>query len=212
MVAAGMFITIEGGDGAGKTTLISRLTERIYRETGKRTVTTREPGGVPIAEAIRTVILDRRNTKMDARTEALLYTAARRQHLMEVVVPALQKGSVIICDRFVDSSLAYQGHARGLGMDAVWEINRFATEDCMPDLTLYLDLEPEIALARIEANGQREVNRLDLESVSFHQRVREGYREVAQRFQDRIRTLDASETPDRLADEAWKLVAEKLLS
>ena len=149
---------------------------------------------------------------MDARTEALLYAAARRQHLMEVVVPALQKGSVIICDRFVDSSLAYQGHARGLGMDAVWEINRFATEDCMPDLTLYLDLEPEIALARIEANGQREVNRLDLESVSFHQRVREGYREVAQRFQDRIRTLDASETPDRLTEEAWKLVAEKLLS
>jgi len=209
-VAGGTFITIEGGEGAGKTTLIARLTERIYRETKMRTVTTREPGGIPIAEAIRGIILDRKHTSMDARTEALLYAAARRQHLAEKVMPELKRGSVVICDRFVDSSLAYQGYARGLGMEAVWDINRFATEDCMPQLTLYLDVEPEVGLARIETNARREVNRLDLESLAFHRKVREGYRKIADMFPDRFVTLDASVSPDDLAEQAWRLVSELL--
>jgi len=211
-VAGGTFITIEGGEGAGKTTLIARLTERIHRETGWSTVTTREPGGIPIAEAIRGIILDRNHTSMDARTEALLYAAARRQHLAEKVMPELKRGSVVICDRFVDSSLAYQGHARGLGMEAVWDINRFAIEDCMPQLTLYLDLEPEVGLARIEANAQREVNRLDLESLAFHRQVREGFRKIAGMFPDRFVTLDASVGPNELADQAWLLVSALLRS
>jgi len=209
-VAGGTFITIEGGEGAGKTTLIARLTERIYRETGLRTVTTREPGGIPIAEAIRGIILDRKHTSMDARTEALLYAAARRQHLAEKVMPELKRGAVVICDRFVDSSLAYQGYARELGMEAVWDINRFAIEDCMPQRTLYLDVEPEVGLARIQANALREVNRLDLESLAFHRRVREGYRKIADMFPDRFVTLDASASPNDLADQAWRLVSELL--
>jgi len=210
-VSGGTFITIEGGEGAGKTTLIARLTERIYRETGMKTVATREPGGIPIAEAIRGIILNRRHTSMDARTEALLYAAARRQHLTEKVMPELARGKVVICDRFVDSSLAYQGYARGLGMTQVWEINRFAIEDCMPRLTIYLDVEPEVGLARIAANAQREVNRLDLEGVAFHRKVREGYLRIAEMFPERFVVLDASASPEPLAEQAWELIA-KLLS
>lgn len=206
-----MFITVEGGDGSGKTTLIRSLSGRI-EASGREVMITREPGGIPIAEAIRAVILDRSNTDMDARTEALLYAAARRQHLAQKIVPALQRGAVVVCDRFVDSSLAYQGHARGLGLDAVWEINRFATEDCLPDLTLYLDLDPAVGLQRILDNDQREVNRLDLEAPEFHRRVREGYLLIADKFPDRIVTLDAAATRTEMADEAWRHVAEKLIS
>lgn len=209
-MAGGTFITIEGGEGAGKTTLIAHLSERIYRETRRRTVSTREPGGIPIAEAIRKIILDRKHTTMDARTEALLYAAARRQHLAEKVMPALARDDIVLCDRFVDSSLAYQGYARGLGIEQVWEINRFAIEDCMPDLTLYLDADPEIGLARIQASAGREVNRLDLESLAFHRRVREGYRKIAKMFPERIITLDASESPEKLAEQAWREVSALL--
>ncbi|MBB6674884.1 dTMP kinase [Cohnella nanjingensis] len=205
----GRFITIEGGEGAGKTTLIGLLAQRCEAQ-GREVVTTREPGGIPIAEAIRAVILDKANTAMDARTEALLYAAARRQHLAEKVMPAIARGAVVICDRFVDSSLAYQGHARGLGFDEVWEINRFATEGCMPDLTLYLDIAPEAGLARIHADADREVNRLDLEGLAFHRRVREGFRQAAERFPERIVTLDASASPDRIADAAWAQVEARL--
>ena len=147
---------------------------------------------------------------MEPRTEALLYAAARRQHLAEIVMPALERGSIVICDRFVDSSLVYQGHARGLGVDKVWDINRFATEDCMPDLTLYLDLDPEVGLARIADNEHREVNRLDLEGLAFHRKVREGYLQIAEKFPERIRKLDASEEPALLAESAWKLVEKSL--
>ena len=208
-MVGGFFITVEGGEGAGKTTLISRLNEQIYAITNRRAIVTREPGGIPIAEAIGAVILDRKHTQMDGRTEALLYAAARRQHLVEKVIPALKRGDIVICDRFVDSSLAYQGHARGLGIQQVWEINRFATEDCMPHLTLLLDIEPEAGLARIRADGNREMNRLDLESIAFHRKVREGYRMVADMFPERIVTLDASLSPEQLAEEAWRHIMKK---
>jgi dTMP kinase len=210
-VRGGLFITIEGGEGAGKSTLINALAHKA-QALGHEVMITREPGGIPIAEAIRAVILQKENTAMDARTEALLYAAARRQHLAEKVMPALQKGSVVICDRFVDSSLAYQGHARGLGIEAVWDINRFATEGCMPDLTLYLDLDPEIGLRRIELNGEREVNRLDLESLAFHQKVREGYKLVEARFAERFVTIDATASPEQIVEEAWKHLVGQLLS
>lgn len=205
----GMFITIEGGEGSGKTTLISSMTEKL-KQAGLEAMVTREPGGIPIAEAIRNVLLSRENTAMDARTEALLYAAARRQHLAEKVIPALERGTTVICDRFVDSSLAYQGHARGLGIEEVAEINRFATDGWEPDLTLYLDIDPEAGLARISANGSREVNRLDVESLAFHRRVREGYQLVAARNSKRIVTLDAMRPADEVAGEAWAILAAKL--
>lgn len=186
----GFFITVEGGEGAGKTSAIEDI-HRYLSDKGHAVVTTREPGGIPIAEQIRSVLLDKRNTAMEGRTEALLYAAARRQHLVEKVAPALQQGAVVVCDRFIDSSLAYQGHARGLGMDAVLGINQFAIEGYMPDLTIYMEVTPEIGLSRIHANGGREVNRLDLEAVSFHHKVREGYRLAAERFPERIVRVDA---------------------
>ncbi len=129
---------------------------------------------------------------MDARTEALLYAAARRQHLVEKVKPALEEGKIVLCDRFVDSSLAYQGHARGLGIDEVLSINQFAIEKMMPDLTIYFDIEPELGLQRINKNKGREVNRLDLEHLEFHNRVREGYHLVMERFPERMVKIDAS--------------------
>lgn len=186
----GWFISIEGGEGAGKTSVI-RLLEKDLADRGMKVLVTREPGGIEIAEKIRTVILDKSHTSMDGRTEALLYAAARRQHLVEKVLPALEEGYAVICDRFVDSSLAYQGYARGLGIDEVYAINRFATSDVFPDITLWLDVSPEAGLARIHADQGREINRLDLEAADFHFRVREGYRLVHKRFPERIIRIDA---------------------
>ncbi|GFN33732.1 thymidylate kinase [Paenibacillus curdlanolyticus] len=191
----GLFISIEGGEGAGKTTLIKGLASQLT-ELGYQVSTTREPGGIPIAEQIREVILDRSNTAMDGRTEALLYAAARRQHLVEKVMPALEQGHVVLCDRFIDSSLAYQGHARGIGIDEVLAINEFAINGLMPQLTLYLDVRPEIGLRRIQEASGREINRLDLEKASFHEKVREGFILLAKRFSDRIEVIDAERNPE----------------
>ena len=190
MANKGIFITVEGGEGAGKTSAIMSM-EQLLRQSGYGVVVTREPGGIEIAEQIREVILDRRNTEMDGRTEALLYAAARRQHLVQKVVPALREGKAVLCDRFIDSSLAYQGYARGLGIDEVFEINRFAIQDTMPDLTFFFDLSPEIGLARIQANRSREVNRLDLEALAFHERVRSGYLLLLDSYPERIVRVDA---------------------
>ncbi|XEC95007.1 dTMP kinase [Paenibacillus tarimensis] len=196
----GKFITVEGGEGAGKTTFIAELEQRLAK-AGLNVLITREPGGIPIAENIRQVVLDTRNTAMDARTEALLYAAARRQHLVEKVRPALRNGKVVICDRFVDSSLAYQGYARGLGIEEVWEINRFAVEDTMPDLTLWMDVSPEVGLSRINRAQVREVNRLDLEEMAFHMKVREGYRLLAERSGRRIVRLNAEQPQENILEE-----------
>src|SRR5699024_2352396 len=135
---------------------------------GYDVLVTREPGGIEIAENIREIILDPQYTAMDARTEALLYAAARRQHLVEKILPALEAGKMVLCDRFVDSSLAYQGYARDLGMDEVFSINQFAIQDQMPDLTLFFDIDPKKGLQRISLNKDRERNRLDLEAIQFH--------------------------------------------
>lgn len=197
MIDKGVFITIEGPEGAGKTTIIQMLARQL-EQNGYNVVQTREPGGIDIAEQIRHVILAKENTAMDPRTEALLYAAARRQHLVEKVKPALEQGAIIICDRFIDSSLAYQGFARGLGVDEVFSINQFAIEDMMPILTLYFDIDPELGLRRINQHKGREVNRLDLETIEFHQRVREGYLQLVKRFSDRIQVVDASKTVDEV--------------
>ena len=188
----GIFITIEGPEGAGKTTIIEMLLEKLESE-GYPIMKTREPGGIEIAEQIRSVILNKNNTAMDGRTEALLYAAARRQHLVEKVLPAIEQGFIVLCDRFIDSSLAYQGFARGIGMDEVYSINRFAIENRMPDATLYFDIDPEIGMKRINEHKGREVNRLDLENLEFHRKVREGYQLLSRKYSNRIIEIDASQ-------------------
>ena len=202
---SGIFITFEGPDGAGKTTILSMVANHF-----KEAMVTREPGGIDIAEQIRQVILNKENTAMDPRTEALLYAAARRQHLIEKVKPALEEEKMVLCDRFVDSSLAYQGYARGLGIDEVWSINQFAIEDLMPQLTIYFDIEPELGLKRINKNKEREINRLDLENLEFHQKVRDGYYLLMERFPDRIVRIDASGTVEEVYEQTVKMINEKL--
>ncbi|WP_066059307.1 dTMP kinase [Robertmurraya korlensis] len=205
-MSKGLFITIEGPEGAGKTTIIGMLATKL-KEQGIKVIITREPGGIPIAEQIREVILDKENTAMDSRTEALLYAAARRQHLVEKVVPHLHEGSIVLCDRFIDSSLAYQGYARGLGIDEVYSINHFAIEGMMPDITFYFDIDPEIGLDRIGQHKGREVNRLDLEELHFHKKVREGYHLLLERFKDRIVMIDASQS----LEDVFQIALSKLV-
>jgi dTMP kinase len=208
-MSKGIFITFEGGEGSGKTSVIQAIQQHL-QSAGRQVKVTREPGGVDIAEQIRAVILDTNNTKMDGRTEALLYAAARRQHLVEVIEPALRRGEVLLCDRFLDSSLVYQGVARGLGVEAVWDINRFAIAEFMPQVTFYLDIEPTIGLARIHANANREVNRLDLEAIGFHEKIREGYLQLANKYTDRIQRIDASRSLDEVVADVVARVARVL--
>ena len=205
----GMFITVEGPEGAGKTTVVQLLVQELQKE-GYKVVSTREPGGIKIAEQIRHVILDKENTSMDERTEALLYAAARRQHLVEKVIPSIEEGAVVLCDRFVDSSLAYQGHARGLGMDEVLRINQFAISGFMPALTLYFDIAPEEGLKRIEQSNVREVNRLDLENLSFHRKVREGYLMLVDQYQERIKVINAEMSVEHVFNQALSVIKQHL--
>ena len=182
----GKFITLEGPEGSGKTTVSKELV-KILNESGYKVLLTREPGGVDIAEQIRNVILDKKNTKMDARTEALLYAAARRQHLVEKVLPALKEGYIVLCDRFVDSSLAYQGVARNLGIDEVYNMNLFAINDVMP-----------------------ETNRLDLEKSDFHKNVYEGYLTICKQYSDRIVKINADQKVEDVVQDALKEIKKIL--
>lgn len=205
----GLFVAFEGGEGSGKSTII----EKIYiwlRESGHECVLTREPGGIKISEKIREVILDKENTEMDSRTEALLYAAARRQHLVEKVIPAINSGKIVLCDRFVDSSLAYQGYARGLGIDEVFEINKFAINDCMPNVSILFDINPEIGLERIRKNSSREVNRLDLEKIDFHNKVREGYTKIYENNKDRMIKINAEQSIDQVFEEVKRIFLDLL--
>lgn len=206
----GYFFSAEGNEGAGKSTIV-KIASQYLASKGLEVVTSREPGGIAIAEQIREVILDRRNTKMDGRTEALLYAAARRQHFVEKISPLLQAGKTVICDRFIDSSLAYQGYARGLGIEEVLLINQFAIENVFPDLTLYLDVDPEVGLKRIHEQQGREINRLDLESLSFHHKVREGYLEVMKRFPERIVKIDANRSLEHVFEEVKRVLDQFLV-
>lgn len=205
----GLFIVFEGGEGTGKTTAIESIYNWLTKE-GYNCIKTREPGGIKIAEDIRQVILNKENTEMDGRTEALLYAAARRQHLMEKVVPALNNGEIVLCDRFIDSSLAYQGYARGLGIDEVMEINKFAIDGYMPDISILFDLDPEIGLKRINSNDNREVNRLDLEKLDFHQKVRKGYDIVYNKNKDRIVKIDASNSKEQVVEDI-KIILNQII-
>lgn len=204
-----MFITVEGPEGSGKSSACKRIYEELLHR-GYDVILTREPGGIPIAESIREIILNKKNTEMDARTEALLYAAARRQHLVQKVWPALKAGKIVLCDRFIDSSLAYQGGARGLGVDEVLGINLFATEGTLPDLTLLFDIEPEIGLARIAKNQGREVNRLDLEGLDFHHTVRNTFLDLAHRYENRFSVIDVSLSEEEVYQKALQVVLEKI--
>ena len=204
-----MFITLEGPEGSGKTTAVEAAVKAL-EEKGYQIVRTREPGGTPIAEQIRNVILDKENTKMDPRTEALLYAASRRQHLVEKVWPALKEGKIVICDRYLDSSLAYQGGARGLGVDNILNVNMFATDNTFPDLTLLFDITPEEGLKRIAANASREVNRLDLEKLDFHHKVRNTFLELAKRYPERYVIIDASKSREEVAKATLDAILSRL--
>lgn len=204
-----MFITIEGPEGSGKTTAVDTAVKKL-EEMGYQIVRTREPGGTPIAEQIRNVILDKNNVAMDQRTEALLYAASRRQHLVEKVWPALKEGKIVVCDRYLDSSLAYQGGARGLGVDNILQVNSFATEGTFPDLTLLFDIDPKLGLARIAANADREVNRLDLEKIEFHNKVRNTFLELAKRYPERFVVIDASQSREEVAKKTLEVMLSRI--
>ena len=202
----GFFITFEGTEGSGKTTVIEKV-EQYYIEKGYQVIRTREPGGSKIAEDIRNVILDVNNTNMDSITEAMLYAASRRQHLVEKVIPNMEKGCIVLCDRFIDSSLAYQGHARNLGIDKVYQLNLIATNGLLPDATIYVDVKPEVGLARIKSNN-REQNRLDLEKMSFHEKVYEGYKIVSEMFKDRFKVINGEQDRESVFNDTIAVLIE----
>ena len=208
-MAKGKFIVFEGGEGSGKSTMIEK-TFKWLNDNNINCIKTREPGGIKISEKIREVILDNDNVEMDSRTEALLYAAARRQHLVEKVIPALNDGIVVLCDRFIDSSLAYQGHARGIGIDEIMKINEFAIDGYMPDLSIFFDIEPNLGLERILMDNNREVNRLDKEKMEFHTLVREGYNLVYNMNKDRIVKIDASKSIEDVFSNVKKIISKEL--
>ncbi len=201
----GSFIVFEGPDGSGKTTVCDIVCQKL-KDKGFDIVHTREPGGIDIAEQIRAVILDPKNTAMDPRTEALLYAASRRQHLVEKVLPAINDGKIVICERFVYSSLAYQGKARGIGYEGVKAINDFAIEGCKPDITVYLDVDEKVGQSRINDRGNKD--RLDAESVNFHHLVNEGYKEIISLYKDNVKIVDANKDLDSVVDNSLAIILD----
>lgn len=204
-----MFITFEGPDGSGKSTVIKKVYEKLIND-GYPIILTREPGGTPVAEKIRNVILDNDNTALDARTEALLYAASRRQHLVEKIWPALREGKIVLCDRFLDSSLAYQGGGRHLGIENVLNVNLFATENTYPDLTLFFNISPEEGLKRVSADKKRVADRLDNENENFHHDVYNAFLKVVNDNKNRIVVIDATKSVDEVVDSAYKIIKDRL--
>ncbi len=206
-MSQGIFITMEGPDGSGKSTQIALLKEYLEKE-GYDVLITREPGGTAISEAIREVILNKDFREMSPVTEMLLYASARAQLIHEVVGPALEKGQAVISDRFVDSSLVYQGIARGLGVEKVYEVNLNAIGKYMPDVTFLLDLPAEVGIAR--KKGQKDLDRMELESLEFHKSVAQGYRDMAARFPERIKSVDATRPVEEISDLIIREVSDIL--
>ena len=204
---AGTFISFEGPDGAGKTSVIKAVNEALGNQLGaEQVLLTREPGGDRIAEQIRDVLFDDQNTNMDSRTEALLFAAARRQHVVQDIKPALHEGKVVLSDRYVDSSVAYQGGGRHLGIDDIWELNEFAIHDLLPALTIYLDVPSELGLQRINEHRADQVNRLDREKLAFHRHVRQAFLTLAKRHPHRIVVIDASAELTTVIQEVESLI------
>lgn len=206
----GLFITFEGNDGAGKSSAIQAVYEELVKQ-GYDVILTREPGGSKIAEKIRTIILDTDNLGMDSKTEALLYAASRREHLVKKIIPALESGKIVLSDRYIDSSLVYQGIARGIGVKEVYDLNQFAIGDYLPDLTIMLAVHPEIGMERIK-NNRHEFDRLELEKLDFHNKVYNGYIEVAKTYPNRIVMIDGEKTKDEVLEQTKKVVMEFIKS
>lgn len=196
MVPKGIFITLEGPDGSGKSTQVENIKE-FFTKAGRDVVVSREPGGTPISEKLRGIVLDADHSEMDDVTEMFIYAAARAQHVAEKIKPALESGAVVVCDRFVDSSIAYQGYGRGLG-DQVEEVNRYATSGLEPNVTFFMDLDPEISRSRI---GKDVRDRLEQQKMDFHYRVYEGYKALAAKYPERIMRIDAAKTIDEIKAE-----------
>ncbi len=194
------FISLEGGEGCGKSTLCLRLNE-LLDEMNIEHIITREPGGIKSSEEMRSIIME---NELDRKSEVLLFAAARNEHLKQKIIPALEQGKIVICDRYIDSSLAYQGHAQGLGIDNVLNINEYVIGDNFPHITFWLDMDVNDALARI--TNDREVNRFDQKAEKFHQDVRDGYGILMDMYPDRFIKLDATKTVDELA----AIVLEKI--
>ena len=210
---AAAFITFEGIEGCGKTTQAARSAE-FLRQSGMEVILTREPGGTRIGDAIREILLSPKNGEMDPVTELLLYFASRAQHVAEVILPALEAGKVVLCDRFSDATTAYQGYGRGLPLDTIERINTEATGGLAPDLTLLFDLEPEVGLDRVgkraAASGGGSGDRLEQEELDFHRRVRSGYLEIARREPDRVILVDASPPEAEVAEDVIRVLQEML--
>ncbi len=202
----GLFITLEGGDGAGKTTQINNI-EKFFTEKGYTVMRTREPGGTRISEKLRDILLDRENSEMFPVTEMLIYAASRAQHVNEKILPALARGEIVICDRFTDSSVAYQGYGRELG-DMVAEVNSHATGGLTPDITFWLDIDPEAGRARASRAG--ELDRLELERSDFHYRLYDGYCRLAAAHPERIRRIDASSSVEDMKTVIYGYLSDLL--
>ena len=196
-MSRGLFISFEGTDGSGKSTQY-RLFADFLRQQGCEVVTTREPGGTPISEKIRSIILDPDNTEMDDMTEALLFAAGRAQHVAQLIRPSVEEGKIVLCDRFMDSSIAYQGYARGLG-DCVRIINEYAVAGMQPDLTFLLDLPPQAGRQRNVKAGK--ADRLEKQAMEFHNKVYEGYKKLAEIYSDRFIVIDASGSIEEVQEE-----------
>jgi dTMP kinase len=202
----GMFLSFEGSDGSGKSTHIRLLSEKL-REMGYTVLVTREPGGCPISEKIRELVLDKENIEMTPVAEALLYAAARAQHVSQVIRPALERGEVVITDRYVDSSIAYQGYGRGLGEELVAAINAPAIGELMPDITFFMSVDTKETVRRI---SDRELDRIELEGMSFHDRAYAAFQLLAAKFPGRIITVDASRSKPEVHQAVMEAVCKKL--
>lgn len=200
-----LFITFEGPEGSGKTSILAKLKEKFVSE-GINIVATREPGGSIISEEIRQIILNKNHTLMDSWTEVLLYIAARRQHLVEKIFPEINTNKIIICDRFSDSTLSYQGYGRKLDINKINTIQKIAFDNFKPDLTILFNVNPEIGLKRIAKRNQNEIDRLDKETLAFHNLVYQGYQKIAHSNQKRIKVVDANQDFDLVLDEVYQII------
>ncbi len=206
----GYFVSFEGPDGAGKSTVLKEVLNQIGSELKTQYLVTREPGGSKIAEKIRDIILDPSKDKMDNKTEALLYAASRSQHVEEIIRPALKEGKVVFSDRYVDSSLAYQGAGRDLGIQEVKQINDFATDKLDPDLTFFLDLAPEVGLKRIEKLRPGQEDRLEQENLAFHKKVYAGFLKVKEMYPERFVTVDATQPIDQVVAQVIAILKQRM--
>lgn len=210
----GFFITFEGPDGSGKTSVVACIYKYLRKKFPHCVVTTREPGGTnnPIAEDIRKIILNKLDYKIIPMTEALLFAASRAQHINDFIMPNLNKGKIVLCDRFVHSSYIYQGIARGLGLEIVKEINDFSLKGLWPNLIFVLMLKPSIGLERIKSNKKREFNRIDAESLKLHNKVYLGYKKLVKKYPKNIVMIDANQKLDLVVKKIIKIIDKKLIN